>query len=328
MKFYKALIRQREFAIVAVILVISVVMSFVSPVFLTAGNIRALLMGLSTETIIAVAMTILMVSGGIDMSVGSVMGFSAVVCGVLIKQSSWPIVPAILVGLLVGTCIGLLNGLIVCKVGISAFITTLSGLNMYRGLTYVITKGYHQSGLGDAFNAIGQGTLFSLQYPIYYAIILVIIGDILLRNSKFFRQSFYIGSNPNAARVSGINVDRIMIFNYALTGFMAALAGIIYAARCGSASVTAGSGLEVRVITATIIGGASMSGGEGSVVGAFFGALLTSLIMNCLTLLSIDVNWQQFVVGATLLIAVMIDTLNNKSKMNQMKKQSRRAKTE
>ena len=327
MRFVKNLVRQREFTIVAVIITICIVMSFVSPIFMTFGNIKALLMGVATTGLIGVSMCILMVSGGIDMSVGSVMGFSAVITGMMLKAHC-PIILSILTGLAVGASIGLLNGFIVCKVGISAFITTLAGLNMYRGLTYVITHGFHQSDLGARFNMIGQSTLFGIQLPVYYCIIYVIIGDILLRRSRFFRQSYYVGSNVQAARVSGINTDLVLMFNYAMTGFSAALAGIIYASRSGSASVTAGQGMEVKVITAVIIGGASMAGGEGSVIGAFFGAFLTSLIMNVLTLLSIDVNWQQFVVGATLLIAVMIDTLNNKRRMNQIRKQSRRARVD
>lgn len=315
---FKAITRQREFGIAAVIVVLSVIMSFVSPVFTSEGNIKSIFMALSIETVIAIAMTNLMVSGGFDMSVGSVLGFTGVICGMLIKAGA-PIVFAIFAALVAGALIGLINGLIISKVGINAFITTLAGLSMYRGLTFVLTQGVHQSGLGAAFNFIGQATFFGIQFPIFYALILVIVGDIILRRSRFFRRNYYIGGNEYAARLSGINVDKTKIINYMITGIFAALAGIIMAARMGSASVVAGQGMELRVITAVIIGGASLNGGEGTVLGSFFGSLLMVLIMDILTLLSIDINWQQFVVGATLLLAVMMDTLNNKRALKKQK---------
>ncbi|MCD6343539.1 MAG: ABC transporter permease, partial [Spirochaetaceae bacterium] len=142
----------------------------------------------------------------------------------------------------------------------------------------------------------------------------LIIGDVLLRRSRFFRQSYYIGGNERAARLSGIPVDRMKILGYMLTGLFAGISGIVMTARLGAASVTAGSGMELRVITAVIIGGASLNGGEGSILGAFLGTLLMALITNALTLLGVDVYWQTFVIGATLLMAVLIDTLSKRNR--------------
>ncbi|QUH30432.1 ABC transporter permease [Vallitalea guaymasensis] len=306
MEVIKRITKMREFMIFSIVFVIFIVMSFASPYFLSTGNILALMLGLSLETIIAVAMANLMVSGGFDMSVGSVVGFVGAVVALTIRAGV-PVVLAVLIGLIIGGAIGCFNGFIISKIGINPFVTTLASLSLFRGLTLILTKGQNITGLGRTFKAIGQSKLLGIQAPIWYAIILVIIGDILLRKSRFFRQNYYIGGNEKAAILSGIKASKMKILNYSLTGLLAGFAGIVMASRLGAASVTAGTGLELRVITAVIIGGASLSGGEGTVVGAFFGAVLMALITNALTLLGVDVYWQTFVIGATLLIAVLID---------------------
>jgi ribose transport system permease protein len=275
----------------------------------------AVMLGLSLEAIIAVAMVHLMVTGGFDMSVGSIVAFTGA-CTALMLRGGVPVVFAVLLGMVLGAAIGLFNGLIVAKIGINPFVTTLSSLSLYRGLTLIVTRGQNVTGLPAAFKAIGQAKLWGIQTPIIISVVLLIIGDILLRNSRFFRQSYYIGGNEHAARLSGIAVDKIKILAYVLTGLFAAISGIVMTARLGSASVTAGTGLELRVITAVIIGGASLAGGEGTILGAFLGTLLMGLISNALTLTGVDVYWQTFVTGATLLTAVLIDTLSKKYKLN------------
>lgn len=296
----------RESMIFIIVVSIFVVMSFASPYFLTTANVLALLLGLSIEAIIAVAMVNLMVSGGFDMSVGSVVAFTGAATGMLLR-SGVPVIVAILIGIAIGAFVGFCNGFIVAKIGINPFVTTLASLSIYRGLTLILTKGQNITGLGSAFKAIGQSKILGIQMPIWYAVILMIIGDILLRKSRFFRQNYYIGGNEKAAKLSGIDVVKMKIFNYMLTGAFAAIAGIVMTSRLGAASVTAGTGLELRVITAVIIGGASLNGGEGTVTGAFLGSLLMALIINALTLLGVDVYWQTFVIGATLIFAVLID---------------------
>ena len=178
--------------------------------------------------------------------------------------------------------------------------------------------------MGDSFNAIGQSVWLGLQSPIWYAVILVIIGDIVMRNSRFFRQNYYIVGNDKSARLSGIHVDRMTILKYAIVGILAGIAGVVVTARMGSASVTQGTGLELRVITSTIIGGASLQGGEGSVLGAFLGSLLMALITNALNLLGVDVYWHTFVTGATLLLAVLIDQMGKTEKQRSRHKRRRK----
>jgi ribose transport system permease protein len=306
MEFIKKLMRQREFMIFVIVAGMFVIMSFASPYFLSSGNLLALLLSLSIEALIAVAMTNLMVSGGFDMSVGSLVAFTGAATALLMKNSL-PVLPAVLIGIILGTAAGCFNGIIVAKIGINPFVTTLASLSLFRGLTMIIARGQNISPLPAVYNAIGQTKIIGIQSPIWIAIFCIIVGDILLRKSRFFRQNYFIGGNEKTARLSGIPVTRMKILNYMFTGLFAGLAGIIMSARLGAAAVTAANGLELKVITAVIIGGASLAGGEGTVLGAFFGSLLMALIVNALTLLGVDVYWQTFVIGATLLVAVLID---------------------
>lgn len=311
----RALLRRltgfREFMILLIIILASAAMSFASDFFLTRGNILAMLLGVSIESIVAIGMTILMVSGGFDMSVGSTVALTGAVSAYAMLHGV-PVPLAILLGLALGIVIGLVNGFVIARIGINPFITTLGMMGVIRGILEVVTRGQNIAGLPPSFKTIGQGTLLGIQYPILIALLLILLGDLLLRKSRFFRQNYYIGGNEKAALLSGIPVKSVTIFNYALTGFLAALAGIVMTARLGAATVSAGTGLELRVISAVIIGGASLQGGEGTVLGAFLGSLLMAIITGSLTLLGVDVYWNKLVIGATLLLAVMIDTLSKR----------------
>ena len=284
----------REFMILMVIVAASIIMSIASPYFLTRMNILANLLSVSIECIVAVGMTVLMVSGGFDMSVGSTVALCGAT-GAMAMRAGIPVLPAILIALAVGTLVGLINGLLIAKVGINPFITTLGMMSVLRGILLVVTQARNITGLPQSFRIIGQGNFLGIQYPIIIALVFLIVGDILLRKSRFFRQNYYIGGNRQAARLSGINVDGITIFNYALTGFLAALAAWSATTRLGAASVTAGTGLELKVISA-VIGSASLSGERGTVIGSFLGALLMAIITNALTLLGVDVYWNEFVI--------------------------------
>jgi len=310
------LVGQRESALVIVLLVAGGMMSLVSPVFLSKANIEAILIALSMQGTITIGMAILLISGGLDLSVGSTLAFTGVVTG-LSLNAGVPALPAIVLGLLAAMMVGLANGLLVTRLGINPFITTLGMAMGVRGLLLVIAHGRAVLNLPSSFTVIGQGRLFGVQYPIFVMLGLVIIGEILVRNTRFFRQSYYIGGNERAARLSGINVDLVKIFNYCLVAVLAGVAGLLITARFGSSSVSIGSGEELRVITAAIIGGASLNGGEGSVLGAFLGALFMGFLANALNLLGVDVYWQNLVTGALLIFAVVVDVLNEKRKNRQ-----------
>jgi ribose transport system permease protein len=306
----------REFSLIIVLLVMGILMSIASPVFLNKQNIEAILLALSVEATIAVGMVVLLISGGLDLSVGSILAFTGVVTG-LSLSAGLPTPVSIIIGLIAALAVGLANGMLVAKLKINPFITTL-GMNItIRGLLLVIAQGRAVLNLPPSFTVIGQGRLFGIQYPIYVMLALVIIGDILLRNTRFFRQNYYLGGNERAARLSGINVDLVKIVNYCLVALLAGVAGLLITARFGSASVMIGSGTELRVITAAIIGGASLSGGEGSVFGAFLGALFLGVLANALNLLGVDVYWQNLVTGLILITAVVVDVINEKRKSQQ-----------
>lgn len=307
MSVLSRLTKQREFVVFLIVLVLFIGMSIASPIFLTIPNMLALLLSLSIDSIIAIGMALLMVSGAFDLSVGSQLGFIGVMVAMLLKAGV-PTPIAVIIAIIIGAFIGFLNGLIVAKLKINAFITTLAMLNILRGITFALTQAKNIALLPDSFNAIGQARLGGIQLPIFYAIILMIIGDIMLRNSRFFRQNYFVGGNEKAARLSGINVDRMLIVNYIIIAVLTAIAAVVFTSRLGAASVQSGTGLELRVITAVILGGASLKGGSGSILGAFLGVFLMALIYNALTLLGVDIYWQQLVVGLVLLIAVIIDT--------------------
>jgi ribose transport system permease protein len=297
----------REFMILAIVITGCVVMWFTTPIFMTFANWSALLLQVSVECIVAIGMTILLASGGFDLSVGSTFALAGAVTAMAIVSGVVPPI-ALLLGLGTGAVIGFLNGFIIARIGINPFVTTLAMMSMVRGLLLVITRGRNISGLPESFRVLGQGSLYGIQNPIWIALLMVLIGDILLRKSRFFRQNYYIGGNERAAVLSGIRVERLKIFNYAFTGVLAAFAGILMTARLGAASVTAGTGLELKVISAVIIGGASLKGGEGTILGSFLGSLLMCILVGALTILGVDVYWNTLVIGATLLLAVLIDT--------------------
>ena len=270
-------------------------------------------MGLTVNGIVVIGMVILLISGGLDLSVGSTLAFSGVVTALLLNKGV-PVVPAIIGGLGIAALIGLINGALVSFLSLHPFITTLGMMMAVRGAVLVVAKGRAIINLPPEFLAIGQGRFLGLQIPIYILLFLIVVGDLLLRNSRFFRQVYYVGGNENSAVLNGINVKLVKIISYIIVACLAGLAGILLTARFGSASVTVGQGVEMGVITAAIIGGASLKGGEGSVLGAALGAIFMGILSNSLNLLGVDVYWQNLITGGTLVLAIVLDQLNEKRK--------------
>ena len=318
MKFIKKALAQREAMLFLVVLLIFVLVTIATDKFLTTSNLMAILISLSVEMIIAVAMTNLLVSGGFDMSVGSIVCFSGMVAAMLWKNAGWPAVLSIIVGIIGGAAIGYANGVLVAIVKLPPFVATLATMNISRGLVYALCEGRSIAGLPKEFTVIGQTMIGKVQLPIIIALVLVVVGDLALRKTKFFRQSFFVGGNEKAARLSGINVTRFRIISYVLTGLFAGFAGIVNAGRLGAAMATTGQGLEMKVLTAVIIGGASLQGGEGTVLGALLGSILMALVTNAVNLLGVNVYWQTFITGMTLLLAVLIDSLGKLKKVRKV----------
>ncbi|MCC6443972.1 MAG: ABC transporter permease [Armatimonadetes bacterium] len=307
----KSLRAAREMTLFAIVLLAGLLLKFASPTFLTAINIDTLLAGVVPEAIIAVSMTILIVSGGFDLSVGSVMALGGVIAGTLLKMEG-SIALAALGGLGVGLACGLINGLVITRARVTPLIATLGMMLVARSLALVKTQSIPVSGFPHSFRMLGQGHFLGIPVPILVMAVTVMIGDLLLRHTRYLRQVYYIGGNEKAARLSGIRVDAVRLFGYSLSGVLSAFAGILLASRLASASPTVGSQVELRVIAAVVIGGASLAGGEGTILGAFLGVLLMGLIGNAITLLGISPYWQDTVTGAILVAAVAFDMLTKR----------------
>jgi ribose transport system permease protein len=285
-------------------------MAATMPAFATRTNLTAVALGMSLDVIVAVGMTVLVISGGFDLSVGSVMGLAGAVAALVATaggDGSPASLAALAAGLCAGAATGAVNGAVVARLGVNPLVATLAGMSIARGLVLLLTGGYGLSNLPAAFDALGQAELLGLPTSIWAMALLVPIGELLLRRSRWLRASYAIGGNERAAHLSGIPVVRLKWFNYVLTGTLAGLAGVLLAARLGTATVSAGMNAELRVIAAVVLGGASLSGGEGTVAGSFLGVVLMALIGNALNLFAISPNWQPLISGSVLLFAVTLD---------------------
>ncbi|MDX0916121.1 ABC transporter permease [Sinorhizobium medicae] len=312
---WKRIGTMREAGLIAIILSLCVIMSFASPHFLTLGNFRAMLMSFSVEGIVVVGMTILLIVGGIDLSVGSVVCFSMVLSGSLFLMGVDPWT-ASLVGIAASAAIGCIMGFFVTVVGLNHFITSLAAMVIVRGLCLVITKGTPLSlfTLPPAFKAVGQGTFFGVPYVIVIFIAVVAVFDFLLRRATAFRKVFYTGSNEKAALYSGIKTKDVKFWVTVLCTTLSGVAGTIYMARFGAATPTFGVGMELNIIAAAVIGGASLNGGSGTILGAILGIALLSVVTSSLILLDVSVYWQDMIKGCILLAAVSIDHMLHKRK--------------
>jgi ribose transport system permease protein len=206
----------------------------------------------------------------------------------------------------VGAAAGLVNGLIVTRLGINALIATLATLSIYRGLTYV-TAGTGVTPIGNEFKLYGQAVFLGVQTPFWVMLLVVALGAWAVARTRYFRQFYFVGGNPKAAKLSGIRVERLTLVGFVIMGTLAGLAGVLGAARLNSAVVSAGIGVELSVITATVLGGASLKGGEGTVLGAVLGVLFIALVQNAMIINGVGVFWQNIVVGLVLLLAVSLD---------------------
>ena len=301
-------VETRELTLLVLIVAIIVGMSLASPVFLSLANFRAIAIGMAPTVIIAVGMTVLLVSGGFDLSVGSVLALASTVTALLLLSgASIPL--AILGALALGVIIGLANGVVVTRIGVNPLVATLGSMSIARGIALVLTEGFSLSNLPPAFGWAGRAEILGLPFLLWVALALVVVFDLAMRHGSFFRQLYYIGSNEKAARLSGLAVDRVRTLAYMLSGLLAALAGVLLASRLMSGTPTAGNALELQVLAAAVIGGASLRGGEGTVLGAFLGVIFVALINNAMTMLAVSIYWQMIVTGAVLVLAVALDML-------------------
>lgn len=301
--------RLLPFASVAVLFV---VLSVASPYFLTWQNLSSVCRQTAVINIIALGMTLIMVSGGIDLSVGSVMAFAGI-CGTLLLQSGVHLLPSLAGAMLAGAAWGCLNSLLITLLRVSPFIATLGTMGVARGLTLVITNGMPVVRLPDSFGFLGDGNLLGV-FPVPLAILvaLALLAGFILEYTRLGRYAYAIGSNVEAARYSGVPIRRYLVAIYSLAGALTGLAGMIESSRLMTGQPTAGQGYELSVIAAVVIGGASLSGGEGTVSGTIAGAFLMGLISNGSNLLGVSPFWQQVLIGVVIVLAVSIDELRKR----------------
>jgi ribose/xylose/arabinose/galactoside ABC-type transport system permease subunit len=297
-----------EAGILVILLVLCVIISLVNPLFFSGANLQNLLRTTSYIVIVACLTTTVMISGGLDLSVGSQIGLGGILVSTLMVHNI-PIILAIILTLAANSIIGLLNGVIVVKRKMPPMIATMGTLYIARGICNVITKGMPVYPLPPAFGLLGNGTFLQVTYSAYIAVAVALFMNYILRDTTYGRSIYAIGGNQDAARLSGIAVDAIKMSTYIFSSLSATLAGIIMTSRIESGQVTLGTGREMTIIAAVVIGGTSTLGGSGSILGTVIGCLLMSVVENSMVLMRVSVYWQSVVIGSIMIVAVLFDVL-------------------
>ena len=296
------------------LLALIAIVSILSPSFLSTKNIFNILRQTSVNGIIAAGMTFVILTGGIDLSVGSILAISGAVCASLLV-SGQNIIIAVLAALVIGAMVGFLNGFIITKRKLQPFIATLATMTILRGLTLVYTEGKPITlGSGDLaikFGQIGGGKLFGIPTPALIMILVFAVCAFVLKNTQMGRYTYALGSNEEATKLSGLNTDKIKIAVYTISGILSSIAGIIITSRLFSAQPTAGDGYELDAIAAVVLGGTSLTGGRGKITGTIIGALIIGVLSNALNILDVSSYYQMMVKGAVILVAVLLDRKSN-----------------
>ena len=303
----------RHYGIFIVFLAICIILSLISPQFLTISNWTIIITQVSINALLAFGVTFVIITGGIDLSLGSIVAVSGVTAAMLAHPNTYPLIVPILAALFAGLLIGAFNGFMITKSKIAPFIVTLGTMTIGRGLALILSDGRPVSNLSDSFVFIGSGKLLGLPILILILVIMFIICSVILNKTTLGRYIYALGGNEQAARASGIMVTRVKMMVYSISGVLAGLAGILLTSRITTGQPNAGAGFELDAIAAVVIGGTSTSGGKGSIGGTMIGVLLIGVINNSLDLLNVSSYYQQVVMGLIIIGAVVLDSLNQKS---------------
>jgi rhamnose transport system permease protein len=304
--------RVRELGILAALALVVIVTTAVNPRFLSGQSIRDLLLNAAIIALLTVGQTLVVVTRNVDLSVGSVLGLTAFMTGNLfLGRPGLPVVAAVLAGVLVGIACGAVNGAVTAIGKVPSLVVTLGTLYVFRGIDYAWAGGrqINAADLPDSLLTLGSGRLLGIPYLVAVTVVLVAVAAFALRSYRSGRELYAIGSNPDAAVLAGIPVGRRLLAAFVLSGAVAGLAGVLFTARYGTVDATAGTGFELQVISAVVVGGVAIFGGSGSVVGAALGALLLSTIGSAIVVLRVPSFWQQAIVGALLIGAIALDRL-------------------
>lgn len=295
-----------ETGLLIILLSFALLLTILSPYFLTFDNIINVILQVTVTGITAIGMTYVMLSGGIDLSVGATLALSAVVAANFAKAGH-PAIVVIGIGLSIGLVIGLLNGIAITKLRVPPLITTLAMLSIVRGIQLIYSRSVTVFGFGESFSFLGQGTIGPLPVPVIILIALYLLASFSLSRTAFGRKVYAVGGNERASNIVGIRVDRIKISVYVLSAVLASFAGLVLISRLDSAPAIIGTNLELETIAAVVIGGTSLSGGKGGVWGTLIGVAILGLIANALNLLNVSPYYTQLVQGLVIFIAVAID---------------------
>ena len=302
-----------QYGIVWGLVAMCIALTFLSPYFLHQRNLLNVARQSSMNAIIAAGMTIVIISAGIDLSVGSLLAFSSCVMAIPLK-AGWPLGICLVIGLVVGGLCGLVNGVLITKGRLPPFIATLGMMSVARGGALVLLIGEPIAGFKENFRWIGEGYIGPLPMPVVVAIVVYVVLNITMTQTRFGRYTYSIGGNEEAARLSGVSIALHKNVIYMISGVCAAIAGIILTARLGSAQPIAGVSYELDAIAAVVIGGTSLAGGRGNLIGTVVGALIMGVLRNGLNLLNVNPFWQQVVIGLVILAAVLADEARKGSK--------------
>ena len=297
------------------LILLAIALTIATPHFLTAINLASVARQTAVINLLALGMTLVIITGGIDLSVGSILGVAGLFGAMAIKAGQ-PIPLAILIGIGSGLFCGLLNGLMITRLKIAPFIVTLGTLGAYRGLALVISKGLPVHEIPTSFSFLGDGNLLGIPFSLWVVGVCAVAMHFLLENTKLGRYTFAIGSNTSAAFYAGVPIKSVLTWVYAIAGLLSGLAGMVEASRLMTGQPTAGQGYELQAIAAVVIGGGSLQGGEGSVVGTLIGAFIMGLLSNGSDLLGINPYWQQVTIGAVIIAAVSFDELRKRKFAN------------
>ncbi|HEY9595760.1 MAG TPA: ABC transporter permease [Spirochaetia bacterium] len=298
--------------LIVVIIAMCLGIGIIEPVFFSFENVVNIIISISVICIVGVGMTMVMLTGGIDVSVGGILALSATIAGSMLKNPDIPVFVPVIVALLVGLVCGAFNGFCTAVLRIPALIVTLATLSITRGLVLIYTRGQASYGFSKSFLVLGQGRFLGIPIVVYLTIILLAIGMFILNRTAFGRRIYAIGNNAVASRVVGIRVKSVLISIFGLTGVLCAIAGLTTISRMNAAPAILAEGLEFQTITAVVIGGTSILGGRGSIGKTVIGAVIVGLILNGLQLIGVSVYYNQFLSGMILLVAVMLDMLRQR----------------
>ncbi len=309
----------KESAVLIVLIVMCIVFAILAPNFRTFANLITVLRQISMLGIVSVGMMFVLISGGIDLSVGSMLSIVGVVTSMSVVN--WGLNPAlsIIIGLLVGTGLGLWNGYIITSTGMPPMIATLGMQILIRGLGFIICGGASVYGLPKSYKFFGQGYLGPIPIPVIFMIVILVISGFVLNRTYIGRYFYAVGSNKEATRLSGLDTKKIQILAYTASGFLTAIAGIIMMSRVNSGQPKAGDGFEMDVLTACVVGGVSISGGEGKITNVLVGALIIGVLSNGLIIVGVSEYWQQVAKGAVLVAAVGFDSIQRLTKTKKQK---------